>query len=392
MNDLIKETINSHNAIFNRSKLCYWAQAPGRVNLIGEHTDYHKGYVLPFAISLYSIAILSPNNTDHINIYSEDYKETHTFSLKDKFIKKNNWTDRLEGLIRDLSKDIKTRAGFNIYVGGDLPIGKGLSSSAASMAAVGSVFLKFYNINFENLTFAYNLQRAEHIYGGVKCGIMDQLAVIMSQRDKALFIDCNNLNIEYVSIPDKWKIVLIDSAVRHNLATSEYNKRQDECDIVLNLLNKNNNKYTSLRDINLTDLAKILTQLSEKSYKRVFHVLSENERVLQSIIALKSQSEEDISKNLLGSHLSLKYNYEVSAEELDFLVEQAFLTEGIVAARMTGAGFGGCTINIVNEDQIDTFIGKMQSAYESKYNKKLWIKEVLPVDGLISGVYEDIQQ
>ena len=390
MNDLLKETINRYNAIFNRSNMYYWAQAPGRINLIGEHTDYHKGYVLPFAVSLYTIAVLSPNNTDHINIYSEDFKATHTFSLKDKFIKKNDWTDRLEGLIRDLSKDIKTLDGLNIYVGGNLPIGKGLSSSAASMAAVGSAFLKFYNISYENLTFAYNLQKAEHVYGGVKCGIMDQLAVIMSQRDRALYVDCNNLNIEYVPIPDKWKIVLIDSGVRHNLATSEYNKRQYECNNVLNLLNKDNHQYTSLRDINLIDLAKILTQLDEKSYRRVFHVLSENERVLQSIIALKNQREKDISKHMLESHLSLKYNYEVSAEELDFLVEQAYLTEGLIAARMTGAGFGGCTINVVNEQYVGTFIYKMQSAYEARYNKKLWIKEVLPVDGLKSGIYENI--
>lgn len=390
MDKLIKEAIGRYDQIFGKSDLYYWAQAPGRVNLIGEHTDYHKGYVMPFAISLYCIAILVPNKNGLINIYSEDFSDTHSFSLKHNFIKNNNWTDRLEGLIRDIAKTAKMLEGFNIYIGGNLPIGKGLSSSASSMAAVGSATARFYNINFENITFAYNLQKAEHLYGGVKCGIMDQLAVIMSQKDKAIIIDCANLNIEYIPIPDNWKIVLIDSGVKHELATSEYNKRQLECSEVLNLINKHNYHYTSLRDINLLNLAQILTQLDEKSFRRVFHVLTENDRVLQSIAALKNHNDKDISKHMLNSHLSLKYNYEVSAQELDFLVEQAYLQDGIIGSRMTGAGFGGCTINIVDENYSDSFIKKIKVTFETHYNRELWIKEVSPVDGLNNGIYEHI--
>ena len=390
MNDLIKETIRHYNKTFDKSYLYYWAQAPGRVNLIGEHTDYHKGYVLPFAISLYCIAVLAPNSSGTVNIYSEDFNETHSFSLKHKFVKNNNWTDRLEGLIRDIAKTAKMLEGFNMYIGGNLPIGKGLSSSAASMAAAGSTVARFYNVNYENITFAYNLQKAEHIYGGVKCGIMDQLAIIMSLKDKAIFIDCASLNIEYVPIPDNWKIVLIDSDVKHELATSEYNKRQLECSEVLNLINKQNHHYTSLRDINLINLAQVLTELDEKSFRRVFHVLTENERVLQLIAALKNHNDKDISKHMLNSHLSLKYNYEVSAQELDFLIEQACLQEGVIGCRMTGAGFGGCTINLVEENYTDIFIKKMINIYDSHYNKKLWIKKVSPVDGLINGIYENL--
>ena len=390
MNDLIKNSIKKYEKIFNKSSLYYWALAPGRVNLIGEHTDYHKGYVLPFAISLYCLAIIAPNESDIINIYSEDFSESYSFSLNNNFIKNNKWTDRLEGLIRDIAKNTTTRKGFNMYIGGNLPIGKGLSSSASSMAAAGSAFAKFYNINYEQLAFAYNLQKAEHVYGGVKCGIMDQLAVIMSKKDKAIFIDCSNLNIEFVPIPDKWSIVLIDSGVKHDLATSEYNKRQNECNEVLNLINKNNYNFTSLREITLIHLAQTLTQLDEKHFRRAFHVLSENERVLQSISSLKNNNEKDISKHMLNSHLSLKYNYEVSAPELDYLVKQASLIEGVIGCRMTGAGFGGCTVNILDEHRVDFFIKNMSKIYEITYNKKLWIKKVLPVDGLTSGVYETL--
>ena len=390
MNDLIKNSIKKYEKIFNKSSLYYWALAPGRVNLIGEHTDYHKGYVLPFAISLYCLAIIAPNESDIINIYSEDFSESYSFSLNNNFIKNNKWTDRLEGLIRDIAKNTTTRKGFNMYIGGNLPIGKGLSSSASSMAAAGSAFAKFYNINYEQLAFAYNLQKAEHVYGGVKCGIMDQLAVIMSKKDKAIFIDCSNLNIEFVPIPDKWSIVLIDSGVKHDLATSEYNKRQNECNEVLNLINKNNYNFTSLREITLIHLAQTLTQLDEKYFRRAFHVLNENERVLQSITALKNNNEKDISKHMLNSHLSLKYNYEVSAPELDYLVKQASLIEGVIGCRMTGAGFGGCTVNILDEHRVDFFIKNMSKIYEITYNKKLWIKKVLPVDGLTSGVYETL--
>ncbi len=390
MESLIKESVEDFKSTFGPKDHYYWALAPGRVNLIGEHTDYHNGYVLPFAISLYTTAVLSPNDTKIVNIYSKEYNETHSFSLQENFIKKDKWTDRLEGLIRDLLKSNKTFMGFDVYIGGDLPIGKGLSSSASSMAAVGDVTAKFYNINYEKLTFAYALQKAEHIYGGVNCGLMDQLAILLSQRDKVLFIDCLNLKTENVIVPDNWAIILIDSGVKHELASSEYNKRQSECKRFIDIIKKTKPSINTLRDVSYIDIAQILTEIDDKTYKRVVHVLSENERVLNMIKALETNNIKESFTNLVNSHLSLKFNYEVSAPELDYLVEQACLIKGLIGCRMTGGGFGGCTINLVEKDSVKDFINQMSNKYRSYFNKEAWIKEVYPVEGLTNGIWKNI--
>jgi galactokinase len=386
---LIEEALKDFKRVFGKRNIYYWGLAPGRVNLIGEHTDYHNGYVLPFAISLYTTAILSSNDTKIVNIYSKEYNESHSFSLKENFSKTGKWTDRIEGLLRDILKSSRELKGFDIYIGGDLPIGKGLSSSASSMAAVGSVAAQFYNINFDEIDFAYALQKAEHVYGGVKCGLMDQLAILLSQEDRALFIDCSNLKTKSVIIPYNCSIILIDSNVKHELANSEYNKRQSECKKFIEFAKEINPAATSLRDVCCLDIAKVLTKIDEKLYKRVIHVLGENERVLSMVKALENGDLNRIASNLITSHLSLKFNYEVSVPELDYLVEQATLIKGVIGSRMTGGGFGGCTINIVERDSSKNFIEEMNDKYQTYFNKKAWIKEVCPVEGLTNGVYEN---
>jgi galactokinase len=388
INLLLEQLVKKFNKTYKNDSKYFYSLAPGRVNLIGEHTDYHNGFVLPAAISLYTAAVASPNKEPIFNIYSEDFGELFTFSLAKKMEKTNKWTCRLEGIIRDTLRDKLNPVGANIFIGGDLPIGKGLSSSASSMAAVGAVIAYMNQIQLDKIDFAHKLQKAEHIYGGVICGLMDQLAVLFGKEEHALLIDCSNNNIDFIKIPEHFAIVVFDSGVKHELASSEYNKRREECSIALEILKNTVPEALTLRDIKFTDLGKSFTQLDEKLYKRLYHVLKENERVLETVKAFKDNNKERISELFLESHLSLKYNYEVSCKELDILVENASKINGFIGARMTGGGFGGCTVNIVEKNAAFEFLEQLKQYYHKTTNAKyLWGIIANITGGLVCGNY-----
>ncbi|MDY6821632.1 MAG: galactokinase [Deferribacterota bacterium] len=371
------------NQIFSKKNNYIYASSPGRVNLIGEHTDYHKGFVLPFAVSLYVDVLATINNEPIFNIYSANYNETFTFRLSEPMKISTNWSSRAEGIIRDILKNKTNTKGANIVIDGDLPVGKGLSSSAASMAAIGAAIAKINGIYLKQLEFAQILQNAEHIYGGVKCGLMDQLSILFGKENNALLIDCLDNNINFVKIPDNIEFVLIDSGVKHELADSEYNKRQKECNKIIDIVKKVEPNIESFRDISLINIGKVLTQLDSKLFRRIQHVLTENERVLKLKSAFEHNKKKDFSKLLLESHLSLKYNYEVSCYELDTLVENAYKSKHLIGARMTGGGFGGCTINIVKKNKSSELINELQNhIFNFEINKPLWTKVVRPVQGL----------
>ncbi len=345
-------------------------KAPARINIIGEHIDYNGGYVLPAAINLGCYTGMRERNDNKIVIKDLNLRETVVLK-SDKKCKYNNrikWSNYPAGVINEFYKlGLKFKNGFDVLFFSDIPIGSGLSSSAAftvSFAYAISCFLGFY---LDKKEIAMLCKRAENNFAGVSCGIMDQFASALSKKGRAMLLNCSNLDYGYIPFnPDKYKIVIIDSNKKRQLTDSKYNERTKECRIALKLLNKK---------IGAVDLCSITPAQFEKNkrlikdktiFKRAVHVIYENERVKTAADALKNNDFEKLGKLLIDSHISLKNNYEVTGFELDTLFEVAMAQKGCVGSRMMGAGFGGCTINIVEKDCIYDFKRNVLEEYRKK--------------------------
>jgi galactokinase len=340
-------------------------RAPGRVNLIGEHTDYNDGFVMPSAIGFYTWIAASPRSDKILRVRSEEFHETLDLSLQDLAgPPRRHWSDFVRGVAAVLlDRDYKVK-GANLIIEGQVPIGAGLSSSASLEVATAFALLSASQRDADPLELAKLCQRAEHEFVGTRCGIMDQFIAVFGQVDHALMLDCRSLQAEALSIPHDVRLVICNSMVKHDLASGEYNRRRADCEAGVSILKKSLPHVIALRDVTPAQLEMHRSELPEVVYRRCRHVTTENQRVLDAGGALRSRNLEQFGRLMYDSHRSLRDDYEVSCRELDLLVDIASRCEGVYGSRMTGGGFGGCTITLVGSSEAKGFQEKLSNRYK----------------------------
>lgn len=357
-------------------------QSPGRINLIGEHTDYNEGFVLPAAIDKSMVIALAENDTDQCNLYSIDYEASFTFSLMGFKPEKGSWANYIMGVVDQLMEGGHTIKGFDCVFGGDIPIGAGLSSSAALECGVAFALNSLFGLEVDKKKLVHYAQMAEHKFAGVACGIMDQFASMMGKQHHAIRLDCRSLDFTYFPISLKdYQIILCDTKVKHSLASSEYNTRRLECEKGVAAIQKNHGNVNSLRDVSLEMLEDVKGEVGEVVYNRCLYIIEENERLLSGCELLNEGDISGFGAKMYGSHKGLSELYEVSCPELDFLVGFTEELPYVVGSRMMGGGFGGCTINLVEKAQKSKFMDAVEKAYLEKFHTKAAIYEVNIVDG-----------
>ncbi|HTF30415.1 MAG TPA: galactokinase [Flavitalea sp.] len=362
--------------------------APGRVNLIGEHTDYNQGFVLPGAVDKKIYMGIAENNTNTVNIYARQFNNSFSFSLDDLQPVKG-WPTYLVGVSFYMLKAGATIRGMDVIIDGDIPVGAGMSSSAALCSAYGSAINEIFNNGLSRMQLALIGQKTEHHFAEVQCGIMDQFASMHGKAGHVMKLDCRNLEYEYIpfDFPDH-KIVLVNSMVSHSLASTEYNTRRLQCEegvrILQNFLTRD---VHSLRDITISELETYREKLPEEVYRRCYYILNENMRLLKGCELLRKNDLDGFGKLMYQSHEGLSKWYEVSCPELDFLAEKARDYPGVSGSRMMGGGFGGCTINIVPKAILDDFQENMHAAYTKEYGKspEIYVTQLDDGAGVIKG-------
>ncbi|MGB8192762.1 MAG: galactokinase [Chitinophagaceae bacterium] len=361
-------TINQQfNELFGRQPVLF--AAPGRVNLIGEHTDYNEGFVLPGAIDKRIYVGIHKNDTRQINAFGLQYGEQFTLSLDDLQPRKD-WVSYLAGMAFHLQKDGYELGGVDVVIGGDVPTGGGLSSSAAVCSAFGFALNDMFCLGLSRMDLALLGQRTEHTFAGVKTGIMDQFASLHGKEDHVMKLDCRSMEYEYIPFDyHDYKIVLVNTMVSHSLASSEYNTRRQQCEEGVSILKKHYPEIKSLRDVDIEMLDKHKEELPEVIYKRCAYVINENNRLLKGCEVLQRHDLQAFGQLMYQSHEGLSKYYEVSCPELDFLAEQAKDMDYVAGARMMGGGFGGCTINLVRTEAVNKFTVLMQQRYENEFGK-----------------------
>jgi len=342
-------------------------QAPGRVNLIGEHTDYNDGFVMPAAIGFCTWVGVGKSDAAALRVHSEQFKETVELPLNAlSGPPRKHWSDFIRGVAAVLQENGHVLPGANLIVDGHVPMGAGLSSSASLEVATALALLSVAHSNVPPLELAKLCQRAEHEYVGTRCGIMDQFIAIFGSAGHALKLDCRSLEYEALEIPSDVRLVICNSMVKHELAAGEYNRRRADCEAGVKILRKCLPNARALRDVTLPDLEAHNDELPEVVYRRCRHVISENERVVAAADALRSGDLQRFGRLMNESHRSLRDDYEVSCRELDLLVEIAGAFKGVYGTRMTGGGFGGCTITLVRSDAAETLQTGITSSYKSQ--------------------------
>jgi galactokinase len=332
------------------------AAAPGRVNLIGEHTDYNDGFVFPMAIDFTVKVAISRRKDGHIHFYSADYKDRKRAAITSlRFRKEDRWANYPKGIINALLPRGGPLGGMDITIQGDIPQGAGLSSSAALEIATALAVQTLYHLDIGKEELAKIAQTAENEFVGVKCGIMDQFISRMAKEGHAMLLDARFLTYHFVPLQLKSaKIIITNSKVPHGLIDSEYNKRREECNRCVSILSAKK-PGTALRDYTADDIRDSMGTIPEATRKKCLHVVEENQRVLEAEEALKKKDLVTFGKLMNRSHESLRDLYEVSCPELDWLVKRAWETEGVYGSRLTGAGFGGCTVTLIEEEAIPLY-------------------------------------
>ena len=339
-------------------------RAPGRVNLIGEHTDYNEGFVMPAAINFSTWVTVTPRDDRVIAVSSENFQETFKFDLDDTPARaKGQWSDYVRGVALTLEQAGYRLKGAQLQIRGEVPIGAGLSSSASLEVATGYALLQHSGFAIERIELAKLCQRAEQNFVGMRCGIMDQFVACHGREGRALLLDCRSLKYEPLPLPENVRLVICNTMVKHRLAGSEYNKRRSECEEGVRHLARTLPEVRALRDVSLADLESHGRDLPEVVYRRCRHVISEDARVLQAKTALENSDLSVFGQLMNESHRSLRDDYEVSCEELDLMVELAREAHGVYGARMTGGGFGGCTINLVKAQTCADFTDAVAHEY-----------------------------
>ncbi len=348
--------------------------SPGRVNLIGEHTDYNGGFVFPGAIDKVIVTAIQPNGTNTINVYSYDMKETEEFALDERPY--CSWALYIYGVVQEIQKRGLKIGGFNAVFGGDIPIGSGLSTSAALESTFCFALNDLFDLKLSKMDMAQIGQAAEHNAVGVRCGIMDQFASVFGEEGHLIRLDCRSLEYDLVPFhPENCRLVLVDTQVKHNLAASEYNIRRSECEEGVACIKKDYPLVSLLRDVTLDMLQQYKKQLKESTFRRCQYVIQENMRVEMAMDALNHGDYAKFGELMYASHEGLSKEYNVSCEESDFLVEVA-RKNGVLGARMMGGGFGGCTINFLREEDHERFIHEAIESYKQKFRKAPKVYEV----------------
>lgn len=355
--------------------------SPGRVNLIGEHTDYNGGCVLPGAIDKGILAEIKPNGTDQVRAYSVDLDDYAEFGLREEDKPKVSWACYIFGVCREMQKRGGEIKGFDTVFSGDVPLGAGLSSSAALESTFGFGLNELYHCGFDKKELVLIGQKTEHNYCGVNCGIMDQFASVFGKEGHLIRLDCSTMEYEYVPFaPKGYKVVLVDSVTKHELVDSPYNKRRQSCERAAAAITVNHPQVKLLGDANMQMLEEVKGKISEEDYMRATYAIQENERLINTCEALKKGDYETVGKNVYATHHGMSKLYEVSTVELDFLNDVAKEC-GVTGSRIMGGGFGGCTINIVPEDKYDHFIGTAIAKFKAKFGKEPKIYPVKISDG-----------
>jgi galactokinase len=359
-----QQLIAKFHALFHSAAAVY--RAPGRVNLIGEHTDYNEGFVLPTAIQFSCWAAMAPREDRKLVIHSENFHETAESDLDDLIPTPDGaWSDYALGVAWALEQGGNRLRGANIYIAGDVPLGAGLSSSASIEVAVGYGLMEMSGYPIDRTALALLCQRAENEFVGARCGIMDQFVSCHGRADHALLLDCRSLEMRMLPVPPEVALIICNTMVKHELGTSEYNERRADCEEAVRLLGAVLPGTRALRDVTAAQLEEHRGFLPEKIYKRAHHVITENARVLQTATAFENVEMEKLGRLMADSHRSLREDYQVSCSELDTMVEIAVRQRGVFGARMTGGGFGGCTINLVDAAHAPEFQQKVAAAYRS---------------------------
>jgi galactokinase len=359
-------------------------RAPGRVNLIGEHTDYNQGFVLPAAVDRYVWYAGRSRADRHVRAFSVDFQDWTEFDL-DHLRRDDDhpWSNYLRGVSELLQGGGARLAGADLVVGGDVPREAGLSSSAAVEVAAAAFWQRLSNLDLDPVSVVKLAQRAENDFVGVPCGIMDQFISALGRKDRALFLDCRDLTYRHVPLQSGVKIVVCNSGVKRALAQSEYETRRNQCTEALARLRSTGLAVNSLREVEPAELEVARHALTEILFKRARHVITENRRVLEAVRALEEGNLERFGMLMNQSHDSLRDDYEVSSPELDLLVKLASEQRGVVGARMTGAGFGGCTVNLVRQGSTDGFVEAVSRGYELALGLKAEVYVFQASDGAL---------
>jgi galactokinase len=368
--------------LFGESPRIY--QAPGRVNLIGEHTDYNDGFVMPAAIGFYTQAAVAPRPDRKLAIYSENYSEQVEFDL-DHLPRTGtgHWSDYAIGVVKMLVRSGKELGGANLLVDGNVPLGAGLSSSASIEVAVGYALLDLADPStIDRTQLALLCQQAENDFVGARCGIMDQFIASHGKRGQALLLDCRSLESRQLPLPNDAALAICNTMVKHSIAKGEYNQRRAECEAGVRFLSKHLPQVRALRDVTLEDMEGYEHELPEVIARRCRHVIGENARVLKAAAALERGDLQAFGNLMLESHRSLRDDFEVSCSELDLMVELAGQAEGVYGTRMTGGGFGGCTVALVRAGCVEAFQRTVQEGYERSTGRKPEIYICAAADGV----------
>ncbi|HKK78657.1 MAG TPA: galactokinase [Phaeodactylibacter sp.] len=361
------------NTLSNKATSTLTVHAPGRINLIGEHTDYNDGYVLPAAIDKYLTVKLKANDTDaKVKLTATDLDESFDFDLQDFSPAASGWPNYVMGVVHELQKKGAQIKGFDASFNSQVPIGSGMSSSAALECGFAVALNELFRLGFDHWALIKAAQMAEHNFVGIRCGIMDQFASMLGQKGRVMLLDCRSLNFEYFPLElERYELLLLNTNVSHNLATSAYNTRRAACEEGAATLNQLYGNIQNLRDVSMEQLRAAKAKLSPTVFKRCHHVVAENQRVLQATQALTDSNHRLLGQLMYQSHTSLAQDFEVSCPELDFLVQQTLDMDFVLGSRMMGGGFGGCTINIIERQRAEAFVDTVSKRYKNQFGLEL---------------------
>ena len=355
--------------------------SPGRINLIGEHTDYNGGFVFPGAIDKGIFACIRLNGSDKVRAYSVDYESYSEFGLNEEDKPSEQWARYIFGVCREIQKRGYTIGGFDTVFFGNVPLGAGLSSSAALESTFAFALNDLFNLNIDKFELARVGQSTEHNYCGVKCGIMDQFASIFGKKGHLMRLNCATMEFEYFPFnPQGYKVVLLDTVVKHELASSAYNKRRASCENACAHIAAKHPEVKFLSDATMEMLDEVKNAISEEDYRRAEYVIGEKQRVLDVCEALEKGDYDTVGDRMYGTHYGMSKLYEVSCEELDFLNDVAKEC-GVTGSRVMGGGFGGCTINLVKEELYDDFIAKAKQQFAVKFGHEPKVYDVVISEG-----------
>jgi galactokinase len=368
-NTIVSALQQKFQKVFNTHPQLYYS--PGRINLIGEHTDYNNGFVLPAAIDKVIYVAIAEREDNCIELYSIEFDEQFSVKLSDIKPVEHSWVNYVLGVVAQLISHHHPVKGFSLMFDGNIPIGAGLSSSAAVECAVIYALNQLFRLQLNKLQMVKYAQQAEHEYAGVKCGIMDMFSSMFGKKEQAILLDCRSLEYEYIPVQLKeYSIVLLNTNIKHSLASSAYNERRMQCEQGVEWLKEKYTNVSSLRDADMKMLQNIVLPKDELVYQRCKYIVEENIRLKSACTFLQEGNIIAMGKEMLATHEGLSKEFEVSCVELDFLVDWAKNKKEVAGARMMGGGFGGCTINIVETNKVAGFIEDASKAYEERFNQR----------------------